>query len=163
VLVWGLLQGSVVPGPADVVYAPLAAASPRRAVRLALLAALGSTVGGVIAYSIGAALAGDGIEGPLARALATVGITVEAIAPWRARIAQWGWALVLLATVSPLSTKAVCIAAGAVSVSPLPFVAALAFGRTVRTLTIAVVAARVASALQRSERFRWWQKGKQSA
>jgi membrane protein YqaA with SNARE-associated domain len=126
------------------------------------LAALGSTLGGIIAYTIGATLAGEGSGGLLGRMLAWVGITIESIAPWRARLAQWGWALVLLATVSPLSTKAVCIAAGAVGVIPVPFVSALAVGRTMRTLTIAWLASRVATSMQRSERFDWWRKRNQS-
>ncbi|MCU0634250.1 MAG: hypothetical protein MUE41_05200 [Gemmatimonadaceae bacterium] len=147
ILAWGVLQGSVVPGPADVVYAPLAAAHASRAVRFALLAALGSTIGGVIAYAIGTQVGVMDDGGVVSRALARLGIDAVALEPWRARTIAWGWALVLLATVSPLSTKLVCVAAGAFGVAPISFLAALAAGRTARTLSIAWLASRVGRAV----------------
>ncbi|MCU0649132.1 MAG: hypothetical protein MUF00_14115 [Gemmatimonadaceae bacterium] len=147
---WGLLQGSVLPGPADVVYAPLAAAHRHRALRLALLAAAGSIVGGIIAYGIGTQLSVMREASAIGRVLGAVGITPAALAPWRERVQEWGWALVLLATVSPLSTKLVCIAAGAFGVAPVPFLAALAAGRTARTTTIAWLASRAGDAYVRA-------------
>lgn len=144
---WGVLQGSVLPGPADVVYAPLAAAHPARARALAVWAALGSVIGGVIAYAIGTQLGGASDTGWITRTLETIGVSQATLAPWEARLTRWGWALVLLATVSPLSTKLVCIAAGAVGVAPVPFLAALAAGRTARTQVVAWLAARAGSVL----------------
>jgi membrane protein YqaA with SNARE-associated domain len=144
-------QGSVVPGPADIMYAPLAVANRPRALRLALLAAAGSTIGGLIAYGIGTQLGSGADTGQIAALLAKVGITPATLAPWHERLDRWGWALVLLATVSPLSTKLVCIAAGAVGVAPVPFMAALASGRTARTTTVAWLAGRIGQVMVESE------------
>src|SRR5688500_8771980 len=41
---WGVLQGSVVPGPSDAVLIPLGLADPRRALTLAAWATAGATV-----------------------------------------------------------------------------------------------------------------------
>jgi membrane protein YqaA with SNARE-associated domain len=136
---WGFVQGSVLPGPADVVYAPLALAHPPRALRLALLAAAGSIMGGLVAYALGTQLVGGG-DGWLVPLLSRIGITPASLEPFHARMDRWGWLLVLVATVSPLSTKLVCLAAGAFGVPLAPFMAALAGGRTARTVTIALVA-----------------------
>src|SRR5918999_190520 len=51
---WGFLQASVVPGPVDGVLVPLGLADPRRAWRFAWSALVGSTLGALVAYAIGA-------------------------------------------------------------------------------------------------------------
>ena len=131
---WGFLQGSVVPGPSDVVLVPLGLADPPRAFALAAFATAGATTGGLVAYLIGSQL------------FDTVGrnvLDLFAVSPatWeshRALFENRGWLVVLLSTISPLSTKFACIAAGAFGVPLGEFALALFGGRATRFTAIAL-------------------------
>src|SRR5688500_20349897 len=57
---WGVLQGSVVPGPSDALLVPLGLADPRRGLVLAGWATAGATIGGLIAHAIGLQPLGGG-------------------------------------------------------------------------------------------------------
>jgi membrane protein YqaA with SNARE-associated domain len=131
---WALLQGSVAPGPTDALLVPLGLADPRKAFALAWWAIVGSTLGGLAAFAIGA-FAFEEIGAPLLR---LIGVGDEELAASRTLFERRGWMLVLLSTVSPLSTKMVSIASGAFGV-PLPhFALALLGGRVARFLVIAM-------------------------
>ena len=132
---WGLLQGSVVPGPSDALLVPLGLADPPRAFTLATWATAGSTVGALIAFAIGA-LAFDTVGLWM---LGLVGISPARVEAEHARFDAYGAWLVGLSAISPLPTKIVCIAAGAFGV-PIPafFIAILA-GRSVRFFGIAAI------------------------
>lgn len=132
---WGLLQGSVVPGPSDAVLIPLGIADPSRVFRLAGWATLGATLGGLIAYLIGL-VAFEQLGLPL---LELVGMSPARLAASRDTFARHGWQLVLLSAVSPLSTKAICVAAGAFGVPAWQFAPALAAGRALRFFGIALL------------------------
>lgn len=133
VLLWGLLQGFVFPGVADLFFLPLALARPARAYRLALVATLGTLIGSVSLYWLGAeALAW--LEGPVSR---VVGLQASDLNEYRARLAQWGGLAIFASTMSPLSTKLTSIASGAAGVPFAIFTAALLAGRLTRTLALA--------------------------
>ncbi len=132
---WGLLQGSVVPGPSDAVLIPLGIADPGRVFRLAAWATLGATAGGLIAYTIGLT-SFDQLGRPL---LELMGVSPARLDASRAAFARHGWQLVLLSTISPLSTKAICLAAGAFGVPAWQFAPALLVGRGLRFLAVALV------------------------
>ena len=132
---WGLLQGSVVPGPSDAVLIPLGISDPGRVFRLAAWATLGATLGGLIAYTIGLT-SFDQLGRPL---LDLMGVSPVRLDASRAAFARHGWQLVLLSTMSPLSTKAICLAAGAFGVPPWQFAPALLVGRGLRFLAVALV------------------------
>ncbi len=128
VFLWNLGQGSVVPGPAELLLVPLAVADPPRAPRLALAAALGSILGGCIAYWIGVA-AFTAVGKPV---LLFLGVSDTMLASAMAMMVKHGWLFILGSTLTPLSTKAISIGAGAVAM-PFPlFALALAVGRTLR-------------------------------
>jgi len=132
---WGVMQGSVVPGPSDALLVPLGLADPPRAFRLALWATAGSTVGALIAFAIGA-LAFDTVGQWM---LGVVGVGAAKVEAQRTRFESHGAWLVALSAVSPLPTKIVCMAAGAFGV-PIPaFVVAIVAGRAVRFLGIAAI------------------------
>ena len=132
---WEVLQSSVVPGPSGAVFAPLAIADPERAPRLALWAAAGAIAGGCIAYLIGA----QAFEGLGRWILSTLGVSAARLASTETLFEQYGWMLVFVATISPLSTKLTCIAAGAFAL-PLPqFLPALVVGRMLRFAVLAVL------------------------
>jgi membrane protein YqaA with SNARE-associated domain len=125
VCTWNALQGSVVPGPSEGLLVPLGIADPPRAPALALWAALGATAGGFAAYAIGA-YAFDAVGRPL---VSLFGVSDARWASLEGLFLRHGAMLVLLSTLSPLSTKFVCIGAGTFGVPFLPFALALGAGR----------------------------------
>ena len=132
---WGLMQGSVVPGPSDILLVPLGLADPPRVFRLAAWATAGSAVGGLIAYAIGA-LAFETVGQWL---IGHLGLSAVSVESQRARFDEHGAWLVALSAISPLPTKIVCIAAGAFGV-PIPaFFLAIFAGRATRFFAIASV------------------------
>jgi membrane protein YqaA with SNARE-associated domain len=133
--VWGTMQGSVVPGPSEALFVPLALADPRRAFHLAVWATLGATVGGIFAYAIGA-YAFDSVGGPL---LGLFGVGPARLASLEALFERRGAELILFSTLTPLSTKLVCIAAGAFGVPFPEFALALIAGRAARFLLIGLL------------------------
>jgi len=125
---WELLQSAILPGPSGVVFFPLAIADPPRAPRLAVWGLAGAVVGGCIAYAIGAH-AFDALGRPM---LSALGVGEAKIAASEAAFARHGWLLVFASTISPLSTKLTCIAAGAFGLPLVQFVPALFIGRAIR-------------------------------
>ena len=143
---WGALQGSVVPGPSDVLLVPLGLADPPRVWKLAAWATFGSALGGMMAWAIGHWSFAE-LGRPL---LAFVGISGGRLERLHALFDARGWIIVALSAVSPLPTKAMCIAAGAFGVPFVEFVPAIAAGRAVR---FAILAAIVHFAGERLERY----------
>ena len=128
VCTWNCLQGSVVPGPSEALFLPLGLADPRRALRLATWAAAGAVAGGLIAYAIGA-FAFESVGRPL---LSLFGMRPARWDQLAGLFHRRGAMLVLLSTVSPLSTKLVCIGAGAFGVPFWAYLPALVVGRVGR-------------------------------
>ena len=132
---WNTLQGSVVPGPADALLAPLGLADPPRVWRLVTWAIVGSIVGGLIAFAIGQ-YAFDEVGAPVLRLF---GVGPGELAVLDRQFQRNGWLFVIISSLTPISTKAVCIAAGAFGV-PLPhFTLALLAGRGIRFLIVATL------------------------
>jgi membrane protein YqaA with SNARE-associated domain len=147
--VWNALQGSVVPGPSEGLLIPLGVADPKRAPALALWATLGATLGGLAAYAIGA-YAFDSVGRPL---VSLFGMTPARWASLEGLFRRHGALLVVLSTMSPLSTKFVCIGAGTFGVPFGPFALALGAGRLGRFGVVGLVlrfaGARVVAWLER--------------
>jgi len=135
VCVWGAMQGSVVPGPSEAVFLPLGLADPPRALHLAAWATLGATVGGLAAFAIGA-YAFDSMGAPL---LGLFGMGPARLATLESLFARHGAALIVFSTLTPISTKLVCIAAGAFAVPFPEFALALLAGRAARFLVIGLI------------------------
>lgn len=132
---WELLQGSIVPGPSGVVFMPLAVSDPPRAPRLAVWATVGAVAGGCIAYLIGAH-AFDSVGRVVLPAL---GIDEARVTSAEAMFARHGWLLVFVSTISPLSTKLTCIAAGAFGLPLVQFLPPLLIGRALRFTVLTVL------------------------
>jgi membrane protein YqaA with SNARE-associated domain len=130
---WGVAQGCVFPGLADLFFLPLAVARPARAYLLAVVATAGTLAGSVTLYVLGhEALAL--LEGPLAGWL---GLSPTSLDRYRTTLAEYGVLAIFASTMSPLSTKLTSIASGVVGVAFLPFTLALLAGRLTRTLVLA--------------------------
>lgn len=132
---FGVVQSSIVPGPADVLFVPLAVANPRRAYYFALAATAGTLSGSTLLFFIGRGGL-DLVEGTLAMLL---GMTPDSLASARATLSEYGGWGIFLSTISPISTKLTSLASGAVEVPFVEFLAFLAAGRGLRTFVIAWV------------------------
>jgi len=132
---WEFLQSSVVPGPSGTVFAPLVVADPDRAPRLALWATLGAILGGCVAYLIGA----RGFSGMGHAIMTTLGVSEARLVRTEAMFAHHGALLVFISTISPLSTKLTCIAAGAFGLALPQFLPSLIVGRIIRFAMLAVL------------------------
>jgi membrane protein YqaA with SNARE-associated domain len=133
VLGWGLLQGFIFPGLADLFFLPLALARPARAYTLALVATAGTMIGSVGLYWFGHE-ALSVLQGPLASFFDLSPATIER---YRGTLAEWGGWAIFASTMSPLSTKLTSIASGIVGVPFVEFFLALAAGRLTRTMVFA--------------------------
>jgi membrane protein YqaA with SNARE-associated domain len=126
-------ESSFFPVPPDVMLIPMALGQRRRAWYFAMIATLGSVVGGLLGYTIGL-------------------LAFETVEPW---IQQWGygdaylqartwfehwgvWA-VFLAGFTPIPYKIFTISAGVVSMAFIPFVLASLVGRGARFFLVAGV------------------------
>lgn len=127
-------ESSFFPIPPDVMLVPMAVARPERTAWLALITTLASVAGAVLGYAIGY-------------------FAIEALLPWieeaglieeyRRAVTwfdEWGLWVVLLAGFTPVPYKAFTIAAGALSLSLLPFLAGSLIGRGARFALVAAVA-----------------------
>jgi membrane protein YqaA with SNARE-associated domain len=134
---WGLLQGSVVPGPSEALLIPLGLADARRAYSLALWTLAGSVLGGMVAYGIGAIA----FQGNAATGIGIAGMDAARMDRMRELIAARGWVVVLLAAGVPVigSAKVVSFAAGAFGIPFLPFSLALLAARGIRYLVVALL------------------------
>jgi membrane protein YqaA with SNARE-associated domain len=132
---WAFLQASVVPGPVDGVIVPLGLADPQRVWRFAWSALVGSTIGALVAYTIGT-LAFESVGRAL---LGWLGVAGPELEQFRAMFKEKGLWLVLLSTVTPLSGKFVAIAGGAFGIPLLPFLATTVIGRAIRYGVVAAV------------------------
>jgi membrane protein YqaA with SNARE-associated domain len=132
---WGVLNGSVVPGPSDAVFAPLGLTDPKRVYEFAWWAIGGAVVGGLIAYAIGA-LAFDNVGRPI---LGWLGFRSSDLEATRALFARRGWLVVVIGSLPLVSPKLVSIAAGAFGVPFWQFALAIFGVRLVRVLIVATL------------------------
>jgi membrane protein YqaA with SNARE-associated domain len=124
-------ESSFFPIPPDVMLMPMVLAQPKRAWRLAALTTITSVAGGMAGYLIGT-------------------LAIDAILPWledlgylaayeRSQVwfQDWGFWAVLAAGFSPIPYKIFTIAAGAMGMPFLPFLAASVVGRASRFFLVA--------------------------
>jgi membrane protein YqaA with SNARE-associated domain len=134
---YGTLQASVLPGPSDALFLPLAIAQPTRAVRLALATLLGGTLGSTLAWLLGAALVGAVAPGTLDDAARQLPfIDAAFIERAGAFMRTKGWLFILVSPVSPVSAKLLAYGAGIVGMPWWAFVGVLTIGRLVRYVVL---------------------------
>ena len=124
-------ESSFFPIPPDVMLAPMALATPKRALYFAGITTLASVVGGMLGYLIGV------------YAFDVITPILQSAGYWdRYLVAQdwfseWGVYAVFIAGFSPIPYKVFTIAAGALSMAFLPFVLASFVGRGLRFYLVA--------------------------
>ncbi len=132
---WNLAQGAVMPGPADLLIVPLGIADPPRAWHLAIAATVGSVLGGLIAWWLGAA-AFDTVGRPL---LLHIGVAPATLLRAMSLMREYGWLFIVGSALTPISAKVVCISAGATGMPVGAFAGALTLGRGLRYGAIAIL------------------------
>lgn len=135
VFAWGVVQGSVVPGPADGLVIPLTIADPKRAYRLAAFAIVGSIIGGMGAWYIGSHLFAE--VGTVV--LGWLGMNEPRLASVQQLVEQYGWMVIAFSAIVPISTKTVCITAGVLSMPFPEFALGITIGRAIRYTLIATI------------------------
>ena len=100
-------ESSVFPLPPDLILVPMSLAQPRRAWRFAAIATIGSVLGGILGYGIGALL-----YETLGRWLISVYGYDGKLAILRDAYAHWGALVILLKGFTPIPYKLVTIVSG---------------------------------------------------
>lgn len=127
-------ESSFFPIPPDVMLVPMAVARPQRSAWFALLTTFASVAGAVLGYAIG-----HFAIGVILPWIENAGMLVEyqAAVAWFERYGLW---VILLAGFTPLPYKAFTIAAGALSLSLVPFLIGSLIGRGARFGLVAAIA-----------------------
>lgn len=128
-------ESSFFPIPPDVMLGPMVLARPERAWALALLTTLASVAGALIGYLIGM-LAID-----LVVPVIDYFGYAEGYAEAQAWFRKWGFLAVVVAAFTPIPYKLFTIAAGAMSMVLVPFLAASLVGRGGRFFLVAALVA----------------------
>lgn len=126
-------ESSFFPIPPDVMLLPMCLAQPNRVWRLAGITTIGSALGGVIGYAIGAYAFGF-IEPVLADS-GYMDSYLDAVR-W---FEEWGFWAIFVAGFSPIPYKVFTIAGGAMGMALLPFVVASFIGRGARFYLLALL------------------------
>lgn len=126
-------ESSFFPIPPDVMLLPMCLAQPNRVWRLAGITTIGSVLGGVIGYAIGAYAFGF-IEPVLADS-GYMNSYLHAVR-W---FEEWGFWAIFVAGFSPIPYKVFTIAGGAMGMALLPFVVASFIGRGARFYLLALL------------------------
>lgn len=128
-------ESSFFPIPPDVMLAPMVLARPDRAIPLAMLTTLTSVAGGLAGFAIGSFAIGSVM--PVLEQFSYAD-EFQTAQDWFVR---WGFWAILVAGFSPIPYKVFTIAAGAMSMSLLPFAAASFVGRGTRFFLVAALVA----------------------
>lgn len=128
--------------PPDVMLAPMAMATPARAMRYAWLTLIFSVLGGLVGYLIGAFLFDQ--AQPYIEEWGYQGAFNTATEWFR----DWGFWAVLVAGFSPVPYKVFTIAAGVLHLALLPFILASIIGRGARFFLVAWCLSRFGPAVE---------------
>lgn len=126
------IESSVFPIPPDVLMIPMVLARRARAFLVALVATVGSVLGALLGYWIGAALMDS-----VGNWVLTVYGKEQAYAELAVRFAEYGGWAVLFAALTPFPFKVITIFSGAVGLSLPLFLLTSVIGRATRFFIVA--------------------------
>lgn len=129
-----LAESSIFPIPPDVLLIAIVASNTQRWLSAALLCSLGSVIGAVIGYGIGA-LAFDAVGQPIIDFYHAQGAWQDVVNFYD----TWGVWFLLAAAFTPLPFKVATIAAGATGMVFWPFVITSMIGRAARFFLVAAI------------------------
>lgn len=122
------------PVPVDAMLAPMVLVNKEARYQLALIATVGSVVGGVIGYLLGC-FAFDWVSTFIIEGLGKEA-AFATIQDW---LARWGFWVVFLAGFSPLPYKIFTVGSGAFGIAFVPFVLASCLSRAARFYLVALL------------------------
>lgn len=125
-------ESSVFPIPPDVMMIPMILARPSRAWLIAFVAVVGSVLGGVLGYAIGA-FAFEAIGRPILTMLGKA----DAMGEFNTRFNDFGFWAVLVAGITPFPFKVITIMSGWTGMPFLTFVATSVLARSLRFFIVA--------------------------
>lgn len=128
------IESSVFPVPPDILIIPMVLAAPTKAWRIALVATVGSVLGGLLGYGIGAFLF-DTVGEPI---LGFYGYEAK-FADFQGRYNEWGAWIVAGAGFTPFPFKVITIASGATSLDLWVFLIASTLSRGARFFIVAAL------------------------
>jgi len=131
-LVLSFLESIIFPVPIDPLLAGLVLARPKQYIRLGVLTAMASTLGGILGWGIGLFL-GQAVIG-----MGWIG-EEGAFAEVAAAFARHGWLLMLIGAFTPLPYKVVVVSAGFLGIGLLPLIITSLIGRNARFVLIAAL------------------------
>ena len=123
------------PVPTALMVAPMAIATPEKAVRIALIATTMSVLGGVVGYYLGYF------------AIGAIEPIIQNVGYWdkymtaQQWFTEWGFWAVVIAGFSPIPFKLFTLSAGALSMALLPFILAAIIGRSAHFFLVALLMA----------------------
>ncbi len=126
-------ESSFFPIPPDVMLAPMSLARPEKAFSFALWTTIASVLGGILGYLIGYFM------------FDTISPWLQETRYWEKYLTaenwfkEWGFWAVFIAGFSPIPYKVFTIAAGALQMFILPFIAASLIGRGARFFLVAML------------------------
>ena len=127
-------ESSFFPLPPDIILVPMSLARPKRAWIYALICTVGSVLGALLGYAIGALLYAS--VGRWLIHLYGYDTKIEAL---RVFFAHWGWAFILVKGLTPVPFKLVTIFCGLVAYNLPLFVLLCAVTRGARFFVLAVL------------------------
>ena len=125
-------ESSFFPIPPDLILVPMALARPRMAWTYATICTVGSVLGGILGYAIGALL-----YDTLGQWLISLYHYADKMDALRAAYAQWGWLVILIKGLTPIPYKLVTIMSGLLGYNFALFVLLSAVTRGARFFIVA--------------------------
>lgn len=135
--VLAVAESSFFPIPPDVLLIPLCVGRPRQSFRYATWCSVGSVLGGILGYWLGAAFWEAGLRDFCFHYVP--GFTPELFTNVQAKFEAWNFWIVFAAGFTPIPYKVFTIAAGVFGVSFPMFVLASAVGRSARFFLVAAL------------------------
>lgn len=137
-------ESSFFPIPPDTILVPMSIARPQRALTYALICTVGSVIGGLLGYAIGALLFET--IGKWLISIYGYGDRVEQI---RGLYAHWGWAVILIKGLTPIPFKIITITSGLLAYSLPLFILLSIVTRAARFFVVAALLNRFGTTIHR--------------
>ncbi len=140
-----LIESSVFPVPPDVLLIALCIAVPTRALRFALLASIGSVLGGLLGYGIGWG------AWPLVNTFFfqyIPGFSPDVFARVQSLFAEYGFWVVFTAGFTPIPYKVITIGSGVFQINLMIFLVASLISRSLRFFLVAWLLRRYGSGMR---------------
>jgi membrane protein YqaA with SNARE-associated domain len=136
-------ESSVFPLPPDILLLPMCIAQRAKALRFALLCTIGSVLGGLLGYAIGALLFET-----LGKWVVDTYHLQAAFDKFHAGFNEWGVWIILAKGLTPIPYKLVTIASGVAQFPLVPFVLASIVTRGLRFFIVAVLVMKFGAPIQ---------------